>query len=115
MLWSAASQVQLQLLQPPTLADSSFQIAAAFSSPIASFNVSSMDLVHAAVAAIRRSNDTSFTLGFTGTPGKLASIQLKVSCGRIVVNAECCCWVEAAAAAAAAAAAPEAARLQRRS
>ncbi|KAF6254350.1 hypothetical protein COO60DRAFT_330219 [Scenedesmus sp. NREL 46B-D3] len=40
-------------------------------------NVSSMDLVHAAVAAIRRSNDTSFTLGFTGTPGKLASIQLK--------------------------------------
>jgi hypothetical protein len=34
--------------------------------------------VHAAVAAIRRTNDSSFTLVFTGTPGKLASIHLKV-------------------------------------
>jgi hypothetical protein len=72
------AQVELQLLQPPTLADNSFQIAAAFSSLVASFNASSMDLVHAAVAAIKRANDSSFTLVFTGTPGKLASIQLKV-------------------------------------
>jgi hypothetical protein len=38
-----------------------------------------MDLVHAAVAAIRRANDSSFTLVFSGKPGELASIQLKVS------------------------------------
>jgi hypothetical protein len=75
---TSATQVQLQLLQPPTLADNSFQVAAAFSSPVASFNVSNMDLVHAAVAAIRRTNDSSVTLVFTGTPGKLANIQLKV-------------------------------------
>jgi hypothetical protein len=71
--------VQLQLLQPPMLADNSFHVAAAFTSPIASFNVSSMDLVHAAVAAVKRVNDSIFALIFTGTPGKLASIQLKVS------------------------------------
>lgn len=38
-----------------------------------------MDLVHAAAAAIvRGDNDSSFTLAFSGTPGNMASIQLKV-------------------------------------
>jgi hypothetical protein len=72
-------QAKLQLMTNSSLLNSTYRIAAVFSTPVAFLNISLIDINQAEVLSVSRQTDDSFVLNCRGfAAGMNASIQLQV-------------------------------------